>query len=486
MRRSLALVLVPLLAACPQKQEDPCTPTNQKTTAQALLRSYYLYAPDYLATVSPTDGRYPTLQDYLDASTAPARAQGWDRGWTYTTSLTSTQAHYVEGTSVGFGIGTLVRQDQALAFHLFVTQVFPGSAAADASFARGDEIVGIDDGTGMKTVAEITAGAATIDAAGASLAQALGPPTAGLTYTLSVLPAGSAQGTTPVDRTMTKRTYGLDPVPLPNGNPVVLDAGGGLKVGYVALRTFIPPAEATLASVFSQFQTAGVQDVIVDLRYNGGGTISTADVLANLLGGAQAQGSVEFRIEYNAQLSSSNQTVTFNPPSQAVKPTRIAFITTGATASASELVPNVMEGWMGPDVALVGAKTYGKPVGQMPFQLIGCDAVVNVVALRLVNVQGDGGYYGGLPDQPTDGSAPKFSGPLCQAADDLTHDQWDPAESSTAAALQWLATGTCPPPPAAAKPSGATALKAGGVPALDAYPEPAAPDESQRNVRGLF
>ncbi len=142
-------------------------------------------------------------------------------------------------------------------------------------------------------------------------------------------------------------------------------------------------------------------------------------------------------------------------------------------------MPNVLEAWKHADVALVGAKTYGKPVGQRGFVLQQCDTAVYLISFRLVNAEGDGGYYDGLPD-----AAGNFSGPLCAAPDDLAQALGDPAEASTAAALQWLATGTCPAP-AAAKPSGPTAaLKMGAGP--DAYPEAPAPDEAQRHVRGLF
>jgi C-terminal processing protease CtpA/Prc len=352
--------------------------------------------------------------------------------------------------------------------------VFPGSAAADAGFARGDEILAIGDTPdALVLVTTLVSGATTIDDALARVSSAFGPSTAGVTRSFEAMPAG---GTAAVLRTATKRTYSLDPVP--QGAVLIPQGTGVPPVGYVALRTFITPAEPLLTEVFGQFVAAGVQDVIVDLRYNGGGRITTADVLANLLGGARSASDIELQIQYNPYHANANATWTFAPVAQSVAPLRIAFITTGATASASELVANAMEGWMHADVALVGAKTYGKPVGQLSFQLTGCDSVVAIIGFRIVNREGDGDYYDGLPD-----AGGNFSGPLCAAADDLGHAQWDPAEASTATALQWLATGVCPPPPAAAAP-GATALRAARGP--DAYPESPAPDLAQRHVRGLF
>ncbi len=473
MRRPLALLVLPLaLAACPS-HHDPCSATSEKTSVLDLMRSWYLY-PDLLRSVDPADGAYPTVNDYLAALTADAQAQGLDRGWTYATTLTATQAYYAEGTSVGFGIGTLVRQDASLAYHVLVSQVFPSSAAADAGFARGDEIVAIgESATALVPVATIVAGATTIDDARALVASAFGPSTAGLVRAVQVL---TLAGATDV-RTMTKRTYSLDPVP--QGWAVIPAASG--PVGYVALRTFISTAEPLLGDVFAQFRAAGVNDVIVDLRYNGGGLVSTAELLANLLAGDRATSDVMYHLEYNPLHAADDATVGFVPTAQSASATRVAFITTGATASASEIVANVLEPYRTGNIALVGARTYGKPVGQAGFALSQCDLAVYLIGFRITNAENEGGYFQGLPD-----ANGNFSGPLCQADDDLTHATSDPAEASTAAALQWMATGTCPAPAAAATASTrAAVLKAAG-PVPDAYPEAVAPDEAQRNVRGLF
>jgi C-terminal processing protease CtpA/Prc len=365
---------------------------------------------------------------------------------------------------MGFGIG-LLQRGSPTPTQVLVSQVFPGSAAGDAGFARGDEILAI--GETESTLVDIASVLATTGGVG----YAIGPATAGVTRSFRVLTLAGAT----VVRTMTKRAYLLDPVP--EGWAVIPRGDGVAPAGYVALRTFITPADALLQDVFLQFQQAGVQDVVVDLRYNGGGLVSTAQLLSNLLGGDRQATDVMFRLENNIMQASRNEVASFAPPAQAIAPFRIAFITTGSSASASELVPNVLEAYKHGDLALVGAKTYGKPVGQRGFVLQECDLVVYLVSIRLVNAEGDGGYYDGLPD-----AAGNFSGPLCPAEDDLTHAQSDPAEASTAAALQWLATGTCPAP--AAKPSGPSALKA--APATDTYPEAPEPDPAQRHVRGLF
>lgn len=469
MRRPLALLsllsALLVLAGCPGETKNACTPGAEKQALVGLLRDWYLY-PDLLQAVDPT--QYTTSQDLLDAMTKPARDLRMDRFWTYVTTVAASTTFFQEGTSVGFGVGLLVRGTD-----VFVSQVYPGSPAAAAGFARGDKLLQIGE-------TEASLAAVTPDNVG----DLIGPATAGLTRVFQVLPWGAAA---PVLRgPATKGTFGLDPVP-------VVDAGQRWrivdrppkKLGYVALRTFITPADALLTQAVQAFKDAGVTDVVVDLRYNGGGLVDTAGLLANLLGGGDGGKTMVQLTNNPARSSAYNETSTFAPPAAAIAATRVAFITTGASASASELVPNVLEPYLAPPggaagIALVGAKTYGKPVGQRGFRLTGCDTVAYVVSFRLENAEGEGGYYDGLPDAPATG-APAFGGPLCAAEDDLGNAPGTDLEASTAAALTFLETGACPAP---AAPAAKLGLTAAALP--DAYPVAREPSLAQRHVNGLF
>jgi C-terminal processing protease CtpA/Prc len=448
MRRTpvvLFLAAAALLAGC-SKEEDPCTLESQKAAVLDLVGDWYLYPELLPAGVNPAD--YETPAALLDALTANALAAGKDRGWSYVTTTSAQQSFFVEGTSVGFGIGLLIRDTT----RLFVSQVYAGSAAADAGFLRGDEIVRIGD------TPDALVPVADLIAAG-TLLEALGPSAADVARTLEVVPRGD---TTAAPRTMTKRTYDLQPV----ADWHVIDRAPNAPAGYVALRAFISPADADLRAAFAAFKAAGVTDVVVDLRYNGGGLLSTAALVADLLGGG-LDGVPMFSLENNARHAGSNAGYGFFPEAASLTLPRVAFVVTGASASASELVPNVLEPHL--QVALVGHQTYGKPVGQRGFPLSQCDLVVYLVSFRLLNSEGDGDYFGGLP-------ASGFSGCGIPAEDDLLHDTWESVETSTAAALDWLATGSCPPPPAGPL----------SVSAPDVYPEPVRPTEAQRHVRGLF
>jgi C-terminal processing protease CtpA/Prc len=463
----LALTTAALLAGCPGS-DDSCTPEGKKETVLDLARRWYLF-PDLLdPSVDPA--AYADPESMLEALVAPARAAGKDKGWNFLTTASESETYYGAGMAAGFGVGLLVRDDSLGNPHLRVGQVFPGSAAADAGFARGDEIlkIGTDAGT-LAPVSEILA------ANGGWLGDTLGPPsTEGVTRAFEVQTvAGASAGTPPVTRTVTTRAFSL--------SPVAHDIVDG--VGIILLRTFVSTADADLVTAMQAFEAAGVTKVIVDVRYNGGGLIATATVLANLLSAGHA-GETMYTLSYSPAHASRDQTVLYAPTADAIQPVGIAFITTSSSASASELVPNALEpyfsGTGAPSIALVGATTYGKPVGQLGWTISSCGDVLYLVSFQLVNAQGDGGYFSGLPDAA---ATPLFSGPLCPAEDDLAHPQGDPMEASTAAALSWLASGTCPAPAGAAALSAAASV---ATPGPDRYPAPPRPSLAQTQIPGLF
>jgi hypothetical protein len=111
---------------------------------------------------------------------------------------------------------------------------------------------------------------------------------------------------------------------------------------------------------------------------------------------------------------------------------RIAFLTTEATASASEINVNSMKPWV--EVAIVGADTLGKPVGQLAFDLTGCQDRLRLISFKIVNALGEGDYYTGLASTLT------FA---CAADDTLATPLGDPNDNLTRAALGWIGSGAC-------------------------------------------
>jgi hypothetical protein len=189
---------------------------------------------------------------------------------------------------------------------------------------------------------------------------------------------------------------------------------------------------AQLRAAFAQFRAQNLSNFIIDLRYNGGGLVSTAELIDNLLGGERATSDVQFRITHNASKSAQNSTSRFQPQPQSVGPVRIAFLTTEATASASEINVNAMKPWV--EVAIVGTDTLGKPVGQLAFDLTGCQDRLRLISFKIVNALGEGDYYTGLA------STLAFA---CAADDTLATPLGDPNDNLTRAALGWIGSGAC-------------------------------------------
>jgi carboxyl-terminal processing protease len=182
-----------------------------------------------------------------------------------------------------------------------------------------------------------------------------------------------------------------------------------------------------LLTAFADFTAQGVTDVIIDLRYNGGGLVSVAEFTASLLAGPSNVNNVLSMSLFNRANSDMNETSRFTSESNSIDLDSILFITTGASASASELVINSLEPYI--DVALIGNDTFGKPVGQVANDF--CDQRLRAVAFETVNAKGEGRYFDGLPVD-------------CPAEDDLAHAIGDSNEASTAAAIAYVTTGACP------------------------------------------
>ena len=442
------------------------TPTPTPTGACALrarqdwvsaqMREWYLFPETLPASLDPAP--YTTVDGYIDALTATARSQGRDRYFTYLTSIAEENAYYASGSSAGFGFR--LATDSARR-RIFVIEAFENAPALTAGIDRGTEILAIGtSSSNLRTVSDITA-AEGLD----GVTNAFGPDTAG---TSRVLRISNASGTRTV--TVTKADFALLPVSTRYGAKIIDD--GGRKVGYLNLRTFITTANTALRDAFRMFRDQGVTDIIVDFRYNGGGLVSVAELMGDLLGGGRATTDVFAYTAYRPEKSSNDRTRTFSPQPESITPTRVAFIGTGGTASASEFVINGFIPYLDNRAALIGANTYGKPVGQIAVDRSECDDRLRVVAFATQNSARSSAYFGGLA------SAVKAS---CQAQDDISHPLGDPLEASTRQALDFLAGRSCMPIAGA---SGfATSQSLSGQRSLVT---PARPTTPQREVPGFF
>lgn len=434
-----------------------CSLRARQDWAAAQLNEWYLFPETLPASLNPAP--YATVQDYIDALTATARAQRKDRYFTYITSIAEENAYYNSGSSAGFGFRLALDGSN----RLLITEAFEGAPALNAGIDRGAEILAIGtSASNLRTVSSILASEGV-----AGLNAALGAPAVGLTRVFQIRDAAGTRNVT-----LAMADFELLPVSSRYGAKVIDD--GGRKVGYVNLRTFINTATTPLRNAFADFRAQGINEVIIDLRYNGGGLVSVADLVNNLLGGDKTTSQVANYTTFRASKASNNETTYFAPQPQSIAPVRIAFIGTGGSASASELVMNTFIPYLGNRAALVGTNTYGKPVGQIAIDKSTCDDRLRVVAFATENSAHQGAYYNGLAD---------FMGATCQASDDITRQLGDPQEQSTRRALDFLAGRACTPIGAAAT---ATADRSAAGGARMELVTPERPTTPQREVPGLY
>lgn len=452
----------PTTPATPTPTANGCTLRERQDWAAAQLNEWYLFPETLPSGLNPAS--YGSVDDYIDAMTATARAQNKDRHFTYLTSIAEENAYYASGSSAGYGfrLGYDLGSQR-----IAVIESFEGTPALTAGLDRGTEILAIGtSANNLRTVSALlsSGGTAVVD-------DAMGPGTAGTTRTFRI---SNASGTRTVS--IAKADYVLTPVSSRYGARILND--GGTRIGYLNLRTFIETADPALRSAFAQFRAAGVTKLIVDLRYNGGGLISIAELMGDLLGANRASSDVFDYVAFRPEKTAENTVRYFRPQAESIAPTRIAFIGTGGTASASELVINAFVPYLGANAGLIGTNTYGKPVGQIGLDRTQCDDRLRVVALAVQNSARQGAYYNGLA------STMQAS---CRADDDISHALGDPAEGSIRAALDYLAGRSCTRISATLDTATASAerVSLGGTTGTQLL-TPARPSPMQREVPGAY
>ena len=307
---------------------------------------------------------------------------------------------FEQGQYVGVGVSLRTIGDQ-----VFIGQVFSDSPADQAGFLRGFEILEING--------QAVAGLIATD----GVSDAFGPDEEGTQVDLRYRDLQGNELTV----TIAKALATIQPVPLTR----VFDING-VKTGYLNFRTFIEPSYTALNNAFASFRSQGVTELILDMRYNGGGRVAVAEHLGGLIGGSGTSGQVYSNWVHNANNAVRNRTSLFPNPFQSLGLSRLVVITTSSTASASELVINALRPYI--PVVLIGSTTFGKPVGSYGFPF--CGKVLNPIAFNLRNADDQGDYYDGLAVD-------------CSAEDELSQPFGDPAEDSTAEALFYVENGVC-------------------------------------------
>lgn len=234
-----------------------------------------------------------------------------------------------------------------------------------------------------------------------------------------------------------------------------------IKTGYIAYNSFsaLSNSQGVLDNSFLEFTASAITDLIIDLRYNPGGYVQTAQYFADLIAPSSLNGKVIYTEHYNELMQSGKATIlkkqpyldennqpvqyqgrmatmadvdyslvanTYNFSKKGGLETlkNIHFIVSGQTGSASELLINSLKPYF--NVTVTGTKTYGKPVGF--FGVTIDQYTVYLSSFLIKNANGSADYFEGISVDMA-------------AADDITHDFGNPDEACLSKVLNYIQTG---------------------------------------------
>lgn len=363
------------------------------------------------------------FDDYKTWATTPS-GRAKDR-FHFTYATEAWEALSSSGTEVGYGVTWARNADPAAPRVWTVAMVAPASPAALAGMRRGDGLSSVD---GVALTDNTVDGVARLNAG-------LFPAGAGETHRLVLTRAG-----VPLTVSVTAAQVSSPPVQ----NVKTIDTPTG-KVGYLQFDDHNQLSESELAKAIGTLKSANIVDLVLDMRYNGGGYLAVANELAYMIAGpAATSGKIFEQLQYNDKTTPQAPDM-FRTKAYGFKSSqlaggtalpylglkRVTILTTPGTCSASESVINGLRG-IDVEVNLIGGDTCGKPYGFLPAN--NCGTTYFAIQMQGTNHKGFGDYADGF--QPT-----------CRAGDDLDHALGDTAERLLSTALSYRESGICPAQP---------------------------------------
>jgi len=368
--------------------------------------------------------------------------------------FTDATSQYEQSSQAGVDIGYGLAWDIAVSVpprQVYVAYIWPGNyAAATAGLTRGQEVLDVD-GVDMVNAND----SASVN----TLNEGLAPSAPGShTFTLKDPVSGTTQ-------TVTLQASQVTETPVPLVTTLSTSTG---TVGYILFNDHIATAEGELIAAINQLKAAAVTDLVLDIRYNGGGYLDIASELAYMIAGPGPTAGEPFdQIAFNSKYPSTNpvtdQPLTptpFHTTSQgfsggaagATLPylglSRVFVLTGTGTCSASEAILNGLNG-VNVQVNQIGSTTCGKPYGFYPQD--NCGTTYFSIEFQGDNAKGFGSYSDGFsPQNSTTVTSAVLPG--CSVADDFTNPLGNPAEARLAAALAYRTGQTCPTPPTGVAP----------------------------------
>jgi carboxyl-terminal processing protease len=394
--RAVACAVPLLLSACGGGGDDDGNSGGCPSAAasgavadrQDWLRCYfnqnYLW---YQLSENPSPSGFSTLESYFDAllyEGGDAIPGGGGATWPadrYSNfqSTESFNRFFGDGETLGYGVA--VNGLEAVAqgdTRLFVRYIEPRSPAAQSAtlaggLQRGDEILAINNTPVATLIAADDFSALTADDVGQTLRLDV---RRGTGVTVAVVLSAAVFDLTPVQ----------------SGQRV--SSAGGRSIGYVFVKDMISQVASPLSSTMTSFRNQGIDELVLDLRYNGGGLVSMGGTVASYASGSTHDGKLYTQLLYNDKQSRNNQTFAFSNPGRWAGFPRVYVLTGERTCSASEQVINGLAG-VGVDVVAIGDITCGKPVGFLPDD-DGFGTTYSIVNFEGVNARNEGRYFGGL------------------------------------------------------------------------------------------
>jgi carboxyl-terminal processing protease len=414
--------------------------TDTLDTERRWVRSYvdeaYLWYRD-IPSVNTADAKFnvadvPTsLDNYFEALKSPQRTTSGklrdEFSFTYPTLAWEQLSQ--SGIVAGYGAEWILGSPTPPR-NVRVAYVDPNTPAATAAVARGWRLASV---SGVSIDDPTAAGAAAIN-------EGVFSPRTGQAYDFVFEDLSGAQ------RSVTMTAGQITKTPVQNVS--VITAANGDRVGYMTFNDHVLPAEGQLVGAFTQLAAQGVKDLVLDLRYNGGGYLYIASQIGYMVAGNTRTANKTFeKLQfndkrtadtndpqnntpfYNVTSGERNTGTTANAPLPTLNLGRVYVLASPGTCSASEAIVNGLRG-VGVDVILVGGTTCGKPYGFTAKD--NCGISYFPIEFQGVNNAGFGGYADGFNPTAT-----------CTVADDFSRALGDRSEGMLAAALNHRATGSC-------------------------------------------
>ncbi|MEI7522923.1 MAG: S41 family peptidase [Mariniphaga sp.] len=372
---------------------------EKQTTANQLVDSKVKFTSDtfndlylWYNTMPSVDlTTFKTPEEYI--STVKNSKDRWSFTMTYTDMLNLLQ----NGVTTGWGAGIKYDAQNLLR----IIYVYDNSAMGKAGIKRGWQIKALNGKlVSTMSVSEINTA---------------------LSNSSNVFNLIANDGTEST-LNLTKGAIVINSVQYSNIYPI-----SGRKIGYLVFNEFLGSSVKELNTVFDNFSSAGISDLILDLRYNGGGTLDCADSLVAILAGKLHKDKIYNTLKYNDKHTNLNFTESIKLKNNSVQLDKLVVIANSSTASASELVISGLMPYM--NLKLIGSATQGKPVGMNITGDIKLNIAVAPISFQNVNSQGYTDYFNGIP--------PDFP------VNDTPSQDWGAlTDGCLTAALNYISTGT--------------------------------------------